>query len=135
MISTTSVMLAWSLIALQSPSAAPVYDGSRPLLCAAVEVLACEENSRACTREVPESVNLPPFLRIDAARRRIEATDGSNRGADIMTVATVDGRLLMQGAQNGRGWNLVVAPDSGRMSVAVAGDRVGYVVFGSCTNA
>ena len=134
MIATTGWMLAWSLLALQSPSAPTPYDGSRPLLCAATDVMACED-AKSCTRETPEAVNLPPFVRIDPARRRIEAVDGSNRSAEIATMTSSEGRLLLQGAQNGRGWNLVVAPDTGRMSVVVGGDRVGYVVFGTCTNA
>jgi hypothetical protein len=129
----TSTMLAFQPPA-PAPATTPTYDGSRPLLCAATDVMACED-TRACTRETPEAVNLPPFVRIDTSRRRIESTDGSNRSAEIASMTNSDGRLVMHGVQNGRAWNVIVASDTGRMSVAVAGDRVGYVVFGSCTNA
>src|SRR5947207_15242812 len=135
MIATFTWMLTTTMLAFQATSAAPAprYDGSRPLLCAATDVMACED-TRACTREAPEAVNLPPFVKIDTSRRRIEATDGSNRSAEIATMTNADGRLVMHGEQNGRAWNVIVASDTGRMSVAVAGDRVGYVVFGPCTH-
>jgi hypothetical protein len=127
-------LLMSTLLAFQTPAPAPAYDGSRILLCAATDVMACEGGG-ACTREAPDEVNLPTFVRIDASRRRIDAVDGTNRTAEITGMTSSDGKLVMQGAQNGRAWNAIVASDTGRMSVAVVGDRVGYVVFGSCTNA
>ena len=128
--------LAWAiaacLLGAGAGAAAPAIDGSRLLVCAATDVMACED-TKSCTRESPENVNLPTFVKIDAGGRRIEAMDGTNRSAEIATLTRAEGHLLLQGAQNGRGWNVAIAEDTGRMSVAVVGARVGFVVFGSCT--
>jgi hypothetical protein len=126
------LMAGCALLGAGASAAAPIVDGSRPLVCAATDVMACEE-AKSCTRELPENVNLPTFVRIDAGGRRIEAMDGSHRSAEIATLSRANGHLLLQGAQNGRGWNIAIAEDTGRMSVAVVGARIGFVVFGSCT--
>jgi hypothetical protein len=126
-------IFAWSVLAVSASEAGPAVDASRVLMCAASDVMACEA-TKSCTREFPENVNLPALVKIDTGRRRIEARDGSNRAAEIASTTRSEGQVLMQGAQNGRGWNIAIAEDTGRMSVVVVGDRVGFVVFGTCTH-
>lgn len=46
---------------------------------------------------------------------------------------SMDGRLILQGSQNGRGWSLVISETSGKMNVAAADDGAVFVVFGGCT--
>lgn len=52
---------------------------------------------------------------------------------DSYNVELNDGRLIMQGAENGRGWTLVISEKTGEMSATVSDDKVGFVVFGTCT--
>ena len=44
----------------------------------------------------------------------------------------LDGMLILQGAENGRGWSMAIDEKSGEMTLTVAGDQVGFVVFGAC---
>jgi hypothetical protein len=44
----------------------------------------------------------------------------------------VDGRLILQGVQNGKGWNLVIIEGTGQMTLVVSDENVGFTVFGAC---
>jgi hypothetical protein len=35
--------------------------------------------------------------------------------------------------QNGRGWSMSISGETGDMTLTVAADRAGHVVFGACT--
>ena len=48
-------------------------------------------------------------------------------------LAPADGRTILQGAENGRGWTMTIDPTTGDMSVAIAGDDIGFILFGVCT--
>ncbi len=52
------------------------YDGSVPLLCAPIQVIECGVGDD-CHRGTADSVNIPPFLKIDFAGKIIMATDES----------------------------------------------------------
>lgn len=47
--------------------------------------------------------------------------------------ALEDGKLILQGMEDGRGWSLVIVEETGKMSAAIAGSQVGFVVSGNCT--
>ena len=51
----------------------------------------------------------------------------------IQNVQSVDGKQILQGAENGRGWSIVIDEQTGDMSAAVADQSAGFVLFGSCT--
>ena len=40
--------------------------------------------------------------------------------------------LVLQGVDGGRGWSLVIRQDNGHMTLSVADNHTGFVVFGSC---
>jgi hypothetical protein len=44
----------------------------------------------------------------------------------------LDGMLILQGAENGRGWSMTIDEKSGEMTLTVSGNQVGFVVFGAC---
>ncbi len=50
-----------------------------------------------------------------------------------MAQTTQDGSIILQGAHNGRGWNLTLEERNGRMTVTAAGQDEGFVLFGACT--
>jgi hypothetical protein len=112
-------------------AAAAAFDGSRPMLCAAMTVMECERSGE-CARRTVEDVDLPALLRIDVVAKLISAADGGARTADIRSAASIDGRLVLQGAQMGRGWTLVIVEESGRMSATVADATFSFTVFGAC---
>ena len=45
----------------------------------------------------------------------------------------LNGRLILQGTQNGKGWSMVITEATGNMTVTASNDKVGFVVFGACT--
>ena len=100
------------------------------MLCALSHVVECDETGQ-CARRTPEAKELPRFVRADAAKRSLSATDGA-RTAEIKSVSRTDGRLLLQGGEMGRGWSAAIAEDTGLMAVAVVDHDVTFSVFGAC---
>ena len=114
---------------LGGPAIAGV-DGSAPFVCAVTSLFECA-GDEGCGRESPEGANLPRFVRIDLAQQSVRSLDGS-RAAPIHHAERADGRLLLQGGQEGRGWTLLVVESSGDMTAAVVGDEGAFVVRGAC---
>ena len=134
-----ALMLASGAAAL-SVSASP-FDGAQPLICASTEILECIPGA-GCNRVTAESVDAPQFMRIDFKGGSIssEQPDGSNRLSQIERSEIVDGKLMLQGAEDGiegvrdgLGWTLAIGQETGRMTLSGSGDAVGFVIFGACT--
>jgi fructose-1,6-bisphosphatase/inositol monophosphatase family enzyme len=81
------------------------------------------------------SENLPQFIQISVKDKIIKATksSGVKRVSKIKQIDHNAGKLIMQGVEDGRGWNIVISEETGKLSATVAGDRVGFIVFGACT--
>jgi len=47
-------------------------------------------------------------------------------------VRRLDGRLILYGGENGRGWTATVAENTGHMSAGVVGDEYTFALFGAC---
>ena len=105
------------------------FDGSKPLICVAMEVADCVA-SDACESLPPENVNLSNFLRIDFANKQIK---GEYRTAMIQNQMNTEGTLILQGVDSGRGWTVSLSKDSGDMVGVVAAQGFGFVIFGRCT--
>ena len=114
------------------PLVAVAYDGSAPLLCALMEVMECEATSD-CQRTTAENVNLPPFVKVNFVEKTLSGADNDDRQAVAESVQHADGRLVMQGGQQGRGWSLVILKDTGKLSAVVADGDAAFVIFGACT--
>ena len=109
--------------------AAPV-DGSVPMVCAGSEIRECEAGGE-CTRRMAEEVNLPTLMRLDSQAKTLAAL-GDKRTTPIQAVERRDGRLVMYGGQEGRGWTMVIVEATGKMSGTVVDDQVSFVIFGAC---
>ena len=108
------------------------YDGSVPLLCAPIEVIECGVQGD-CHRGTAESVDIPQFLKINFEEKMISAVDESGKKAVIKNLEHVNGNIIMQGVQRGRGWSMVISEETGKMSASVSDDQAGFVLFGACT--
>ena len=51
----------------------------------------------------------------------------------IEKVSKIDGRVIVQGVEAGRGWSLLLDPETGHTILTVSGDDVAFIVFGECT--
>jgi len=135
----TALALASACLAL--PAGAGSFEGSEPLICASAEILECVP-VEGCKRVAAESVDAPRFIRIDFKTNTMssERADGGARTSQIERSETVDGKLMLQGAEDGfegvrdgLGWTLAIGQDTGTMSLTASGDAVGFVIFGACT--
>jgi hypothetical protein len=133
------LVLASGLVALatpaaaQSPAAVQSYDGSKPLICAMMAMWECDGTGQ-CERRPVESRNLPTFVIVDAVKRTLVGMGPSEeRRAEIASSTRVDGRLILQGGDAGRGWSATIAQNTGKMALAVVDHDVTFSVFGACT--
>jgi hypothetical protein len=110
------------------------FDGSKPFVCALLQLTSCERGSD-CEAETPESVNVPRFLFIDAAKSSIAGTrpSGKSLTAAIGRRQTLGDLLVLDGAEDALSWTVTVNRTTGDMSLGVVGEKIGFVVFGECT--
>lgn len=113
--------------------AAGKYDGSAPLLCAVTAISECTANGKCEPSTPQEGNNLPTFLRADVKTRLLTTADDSGRKTEIKIANMVDGQLVLQGAENGKAWNMVIQSDTGRWGGSVVEDDGLFALFGACT--
>jgi hypothetical protein len=116
------------------------FDGSRPLLCATVDLMECLPGGN-CQRVTHDSINAPRFIKIDVKNKSINVPEAGEKRptTKIERMEHVDGKLILQGAEesiegvrDGLGWSLSISEDNGAMVLTGSGDQVGFVVFGNC---
>ncbi len=107
------------------------FDGSVPLLCAPVQAIDCDV-AEPCLRGTPEDVNIPNFFKIDLKKKMISAIREGGRQTSINNLHRVNGKIILQGVQKGRGWTMVISEKTGKISATVSDNDVGFVIFGVC---
>ena len=115
-------------------AAASDFDGSHNLLCAPTDAVQCE-GAGECERKEVELLNMAKFLYVDfKAKKLLGTVEGasSEETSPIQNTQKLEGMTLVQGAENGRGWSLAIDKGTGDMTLAIAGDDVGFVLFGVC---
>ena len=122
--------------AVMAPAAAPAsdFDGSRPLLMAVIDVIECRPGGD-CEKVSPQDAGIPRFFEIDFKKKEIsEIGDAKEeRRTEIQNMTTSEGLLILQGAQNGRGWSVTITEASGEAVITVSDPLSGFVLFGACT--
>jgi hypothetical protein len=115
------------------------FDGSKNLLCTTIDAAECLIGP-SCASVTPEELNLPQFIFVDFKGRKLSGRTpgGSQETTAIQNIQKVEGRTILQGAERGRGWSIVIHQDSGKMAGSVAAlseddVRLGVVLLGSCT--
>ena len=109
------------------------FDGSKPLLCAVLNAVACPRNEEVAAGDA-ESVNLPQFFHIDVQQKQItgKGPAGDVRETKIDNVTHEDGKLILQGVQKGKAWSAVIDEETGQTVLVGADNGIGIVVFGAC---
>ena len=112
-----------------------------PLLCATTRVIECSE-SGGCAEISLKDVNMPRFFTVDLAKNEIRTIGMQNSGkvSRIERQETIDGKLILQGAEDGIegvrdgvGWTLSISEDSGGFVLSACGDQVAFIAFGAST--
>ena len=131
---TIGIILATVLCMLPCSLAIAGFDGSAPLLCAVIEAFECNQE-QDCDEGNLEAMNIPQFVRIDFENRKLSTPEGTGekREAEINNFVRDNGMLILQGVQNGRGWSIAVAEDTGKLTATSSGGLGGFVIFGACT--
>jgi hypothetical protein len=128
---------AWVTVAASFTStsvAAEGIDGKRDVVCAVMDVVACLEEAD-CLQGRASSFELPEFIILDAKAKVIRpAYEGGEKAVSpVKNVERNGTHLILQGVENGRGWDIAIDTESGKMRAASVGDAVSFLAFGSCT--
>jgi hypothetical protein len=115
------------------------FDGTRPLLVSVIRVIECTPDG-ACREVTPASVELPQFLKIDFNKKIISPAGAGDQtpGTTIEHQEVVDGKLILQGAEDGYekmrdglGWTMAITEATGQVVLTASGEQVAFVVFGA----
>lgn len=117
------------------------FDGTRDLLCACMRVIECSPDGD-CNEAMVEDVGIPQFLQINFEKKIITAPQwGENHvPSKIKNLERIDGKLILQGAedglievQDGAAWSIAISEETGKMVLTESTDRMGFIIFGACT--
>lgn len=137
----TITFLTLMLCCFAAPCFAGDFNGSRPMLCATIKAAQCTP-AKGCEDVSLEDVGLPRFAVIDVEKKEIHParTTGVKRVSPIERVESVEGKLILQGAEegvegvrDGLGWTIAIGEDSGELVLTASGEGVAFIVFGACT--
>lgn len=127
-------LLSLAMMMVPLGAVAADFDGSRPLIMAIIDVIECHPGG-VCETVTPQEARLPRFLEIDVDKKELsEIGDAKEeRRTMIQSVTQGEGVLILQGAQNGRGWSITITEASGEAVATVSDPVSGFVLFGACT--
>jgi hypothetical protein len=130
----TVASVALLACATAGPASAGDYDGSRPLICAAMQAFSCQANGQ-CVQGTADGLNIPQFFWIDAAAKTIgeKGLDGQIRTSSIQTVTQSPTHLIVQGTIDHLGWSATIAKGSGKMTMMEVDGASAQAIFGACT--
>jgi hypothetical protein len=120
--------LAAAVLCLATGAFAADFDGSKPLICATVDAHACDPGE-VCLRDLPDSIGMPEFMRIDFAKKTIA---GPKRTTEIRYVDKSADQVLLQGTELGYAWTIALDKTDGSMSLTLVSREDVFVVFGHC---
>ena len=117
------------------------FEGSRNLLCAPQVAIECGPDGK-CEQAMAASVNLPSFFQVDFSKKELTsiAESENKRTSKIKSMEFLDGKLFLQGAEDGvegvkdgLAWSMAISQDNGRLVVSASGGNEAFVIFGACT--
>ena len=88
------------------------FDGSKPLLCAAIFSNECNAETQKCKSGPPWNINFPVFSEIDFKNKSISTVDAykNERDTKIESIDHLpDGRLSLQGDDGVYAWSMLKA--------------------------
>lgn len=118
------------------------FDGSQNLICSSKDVLECTYGE-GCSDVPAREINSAEFWRIDFDKKEIRGVilgRPSSRVSKIKRQDVVDGKLILQGVEDGHeedrdglGWTVAITQHSARMTITASADEAAFIIFGSCT--
>jgi hypothetical protein len=117
------------------------FDGSKTLLCASVEASECVAGT-GCTKVAPEAIDAPQFFKVIPDKKLMTSvrSDGKKRDTPVERSEVLDGKWILQGAddgyediRDGLGWSMAISQETGKMVLSASADGAAFVIFGACT--
>ena len=129
----STLILALTSLALPACVAgAADFQDAHNLLCVPTDLVECG-GAGHCERVTAEDLGLPRFINVDLKEKELSGeVEGQKNITTVHNIQKLEGKTVLQGAENGRAWSLVISHDTGAMSAAIAGDKTGFVVLGTC---
>jgi hypothetical protein len=79
-----------------------------------------------------DEMALPRFVRIDLKAKTITSLDKEiPQNSKISSIERLEGLTVMHGTEL-RGWSISLGEESRNLTLSVAGDGEGFIVFGTC---
>ena len=122
---------AAALLGCATAASAAGFDGSQDLLCAPTDIAQCDPGAR-CERVSASDVDLPAFLRIQFGKKRLVSVTTPERVTAIESTRKIEGSTILQGAENGRAWSLVLDQANGSLTGSMTDGQGVFAVFGAC---
>ena len=129
----------FTMIAASAPRAGD-FDGTKPLLISIIRVIECTPDT-ACNEVTPASAELPQFMKIDFTNKTISPATGDDESPNSTSIErqeVVDGKLILQGAEDGYdkmrdglGWTMAISEENGQVVLTASGEQVAFVIFGA----
>ena len=115
-------------------SVASGLDGSSDIACAVMDVVACAED-KGCVQNTARGFDLPEFIILDSKKKVLRAAyeSGHKAVSPVKNFEHSGNHFILQGVENGRGWNIAIDTRNGKMNGSAVGDAVSFLVFGTCT--
>jgi hypothetical protein len=104
------------------------FDGARPLLCTAQQVVDVA-GPRDIETGLPAEMGMPTFMRVDLQRKQIA---GKSRTTPIKLMEREERQLTLQGTELGYGWTLVLNEADGTLTGSMVDDIGAIAIFGVC---
>ncbi len=112
------------------------FDGSKPLLCASVHATECGAENQTCISGAPWKVNFPVFMQIDFKAKTASTLD-YHKNPRLTKIELVDhladNRMSIHGTDGELSWSMLISEETGSMTLAIAGEEHGFIIFGACT--
>jgi hypothetical protein len=110
------------------------FDGSKPMICAALKAIACQADGE-CKQDTVENLNIPQFFWVDVTAKTVGERDPDNqvRTSAIQSVTQSDTYLVLQGSKESLGWTGTISKSSGRLTLTGSRGASAMVVYGACT--
>jgi len=127
------VLVLGGLTVASRSTASAAMDGTTPLLCSVTTIMECDASGQCEKQNPARHPDFPSLLKINVPGKVITSGAPDSRKTEIKSVAHLDGRLILTGGENGRGWAATIAEDNGRMAAGIVADDFTLAIFGACT--
>ena len=127
-----AILLAFILIAPYQLATAGIGD-SQTLFCAVIDAIDCKAGN-GCSKTTAEDINISQFIKVDLQSKKISSVGNpeSKRESAFKNYNRVEGSIIIQGSEEGRGWSAVIDESTGKISATIVEGGGSFVIFGAC---